>query len=613
MFGNFIFFIIALIIYATYQPVATPRFALGTTFVLFSLLLATYTISVRWYFEKITANIQAGAPLDKMAHRFDAGLKKFAVWALIVFAFELYGLNLPEFSNTIDLFNALPTLEALVFLSLFIIQMIVIWHAAYTARGLLFPGRMTKRAYITGQVSLNLPILLPWLALSALMDIISVLPFDTPRQFLLTPLGQAIYFVGFLLLTAIFAPAMIRILWRCQPLADNPDHRRITALSDRAGVEFAAILQWPLFGGRMLTAGVMGLVSRFRYLFVTDALLQLLTPEEVDSVIAHEIGHVKKKHLLFYLFFLGGYMLLSFSILDLIIYVMVYSRPVTVVMETIGQDRAGATTLLFTLATIVIFLVYFRYIFGFFMRNFERQADTYVYALFNSAVPLISTLKKIAYMSGQSADKPNWHHFSISERIGYLEKCETDRRWVDRQDRKIKKWVAIFTMAMVMVGIVGYQVNFGKMGQRLDQRFFESVLKKEIEKNPGRPELYRALADIYYNLERYSEAIKHYNLALDLSPADAEILNSLAWLYATCDNHALRSPRLALALSKQAVAISPQAHILDTLAESYYVTGKLENAIESARMALLVATENRSYFKDQLRKFRKVADKKNGL
>ncbi len=76
MFGNFIFFIIALIIYATYQPVATPRFALGTTLVLFSLLLAIYTISVRWYFEKITANIRAGAPLDKMAHRFDGGLKK---------------------------------------------------------------------------------------------------------------------------------------------------------------------------------------------------------------------------------------------------------------------------------------------------------------------------------------------------------------------------------------------------------------------------------------------------------------------------------------------------------------------------------------------------------
>jgi Zn-dependent protease with chaperone function len=613
MFGNFIFFIIALIIYATYQPVATPRFALGTTLVLFSLLLAIYTISIRKYFERITANIRAGAPADKMTHRFDVGLKKFAVWALIVFAFELYGLNLPGFLNTFDLFNTLPTLEALVFLSLFIIQMIIIWHAAYTPRDLLFPGRMTQKAYITGQVSLNLPILLPWIALSALMDMISVLPFDTPKQFLLTPLGQTLYFLGFLLLTAILAPAMIRIFWRCKPLADNPDHRRIAALSDRAGVKFAAILQWPLFGGRMLTAGVMGLVSRFRYLLVTKALLQLLTPEEVDSVIAHEIGHVKKKHLYFYLFFLGGYMLLSFSILDLIIYVIVYSRPVTVIMETIGQDRTGATTLLFSLTSIVLFLVYFRYIFGFFMRNFERQADTYVYTLFNSAEPLISTLRKIAYLSGQPADKPNWHHFSIGQRIGYLEKCETDRRWVGRQDRKIKKWLTIFTVAMVMVGIIGYQVNFGKMGQRLNQHYFESVLKKEVEKNPSRPELYRALADIYYNLKRYSEAIKHYNVALDLSPADPEVLNSLAWLYATCDNQGLRSPRLALALAKQAVAISPRAHILDTLAESYYINGKLENAIESARMALVVATENRSYFKDQLSRFRKAADKRNGL
>ena len=31
------------------------------------------------------------------------------------------------------------------------------------------------------------------------------------------------------------------------------------------------------------------------------------------------------------------------------------------------------------------------------MRNFERQADTYAYAFFNSAKPLISTFEKIGF------------------------------------------------------------------------------------------------------------------------------------------------------------------------------------------------------------------------
>ena len=73
------------------------------------------------------------------------------------------------------------------------------------------------------------------------------------------------------------------------------------------------------------------------------------------------------------------------------------------------------------------------------MRNFERQADTHVYALFDSSKPLIATLKKIAVASGQPPDKPDWHHFSIKERIDFLQRCETDKTWITRQNRKIIK------------------------------------------------------------------------------------------------------------------------------------------------------------------------------
>ena len=45
----------------------------------------------------------------------------------------------------------------------------------------------------------------------------------------------------------------------------------------------------------MITAAVMGLIKKFRYILVTQGLLQMLEPEEIDAVIAHEIGHVKKK------------------------------------------------------------------------------------------------------------------------------------------------------------------------------------------------------------------------------------------------------------------------------------------------------------------------------
>ena len=74
------------------------------------------------------------------------------------------------------------------------------------------------------------------------------------------------------IIVAILGPVLIQRFWRCRPLSPGPARERIEALCRRAGLSYNNILDWPLFGGRMITAGVMGLVGRFRYILVTDAL-----------------------------------------------------------------------------------------------------------------------------------------------------------------------------------------------------------------------------------------------------------------------------------------------------------------------------------------------------
>lgn len=96
---------------------------------------------------------------------------------------------------------------------------------------------------------------------------------------------------------------MIQKLWRCKPVEEGKKRSDIEAICKKAGVGFADILYWPIFGSRMITAGVMGLIKRFRYILVTKSLLSLLEPEEVEAVIAHEAGHIKRNHLVFYLLF----------------------------------------------------------------------------------------------------------------------------------------------------------------------------------------------------------------------------------------------------------------------------------------------------------------------
>ena len=401
----------------------------------------------------------------------------------------------------------------------------------------------------------------------------------------------------------IIGPLLIQKFWRCKPLEHGYDRKRITDLCKRADLEYADILYWPIFGGKMITAGVMGLIKKFRYILVTPSLLQLLDPAEIDAVIAHEIGHVKKNHLLFYLAFFVGYMLLSYVTLDLIIFTIIYAKPVYWLINKSGFSQTTVLSGISSVVIISLFLVYFRFIFGFFMRNFERQADTYVYALFDSGQPLISTLEKIAATSGQSADKPNWHHFSIQQRIDYLRKCETNSSWITRQDDKVKKSMGIYLVCLVLLGTLGYQLNIGTMGDRINSHLFEKAILNEIENDPDNANLYSMLGNIYYNAKNWSGTQDAWENSVALNPDNALVLNNLAWHYATCEDENYQDHFRALALAKLAIRLETSPHIWDTLAESYYVNGMYRDALEAGRKALERAAKKRSYYEDQIKKF----------
>ncbi|MBU4414864.1 MAG: tetratricopeptide repeat protein, partial [Proteobacteria bacterium] len=330
---------------------------------------------------------------------------------------------------------------------------------------------------------------------------------------------------------------------------------------------------------------------------------QYLDPEEMDAVIAHEIGHIKRKHLHFYLVFFIGYIFLSYAIFDLLIYFIIYADPVYRLISSVGINQDTMISAIFSLFIIIIFFIYFRYIFGYFMRNFERQADTYVYALFPSAKPLISTFKKIVTTTGQSPDRPNWHHFSIKERIEYLNLCEEDKTYIIRQDRKIKKSIAAYLVAIVIIGGIGYNLNYGETGRKLSNHFIEKILLREINKTPDNPYLYSNLGDLYYNINNYTETIKAYEKSIGLEPDNPHVLNNLAWLYAACDDKNLRNPERALHLALNAADLEESPHILDTLAESYYINGELEKAVSTELYALRIAKKERSYYENQLKKF----------
>ena len=605
MFGNFIYLIIALLIYTTYYPPDQPNFQAMDAALLALFLIVIFATFAWIQFRDIEKRIGRESFI-RLDHRFSSSLTRHSILAIGFFTCSIYGLNLTTYTARLPLVSLFPTLDGLICLCLFLLYMTIVWICAWFPYEKLYRNGISLRAYVSSQISFSIPVVLPWLLISGVSDILQALPFELPRKLLATSVGQILFFLFFLLAVAITGPAMIQKFWRCKPLEPGLVRQRIENLGRRAGFTFANILYWPVLGGRMITAGVMGLIRPFRYLLVTEALLEFLSPEEVDAVVAHEIGHVRKKHLQFYLFFFIGYMLISYTLFDVILIAILYIPQLFPLMEQVQGRQTTATSAFFSLGAILSFIIYFRYIFGYFMRNFERQADAFVFTLFSSSLPLVTTLEKIAMTSGQPANKPNWHHYSILERILFLRKCESDRSWISRHDRKIRRSIAVYLSGILLIGALGYTLNWGDTGKKLNAHLFEQVLLREIEKNPNNPVAYNVLGDTYVLRKNFEMARQAYEKTILLQPDNFSALNNLAWILATSEDEAFRNTRRAVLLAARAAELKPSAQILDTFAESLFRNGQPEEAIYIGEKALLMATGDCSYFEKQLDKFRQA-------
>jgi len=82
--------------------------------------------------------------------------------------------------------------------------------------------------------------------------------------------------------------------------------RSCRELAQRMGVRVRSFRSYPGRSERKATAVQLGVLPRLRYVLISDYLLDQLEPIEVDAVVAHELGHIRGRHLLLKLAAVAG-------------------------------------------------------------------------------------------------------------------------------------------------------------------------------------------------------------------------------------------------------------------------------------------------------------------
>lgn len=287
------------------------------------------------------------------------------------------------------------------------------------------------------QLCFLIPFAVPFLIYRILSDLAAFLLLNSLRQLLgiseNSDAESAIIFLCsllFMLVMIVFLPRLIVIAWRCRDLKDSLLRERLEALSKKAHFKHAGFKIWTIMQSSM-TAAIVGVASPFRYVMFTQKLLKRLTPEAIEAILAHEIGHCKRKHLLIYPIILFG-MLLTGACFSIFFYAPVLQY----FSSHVFNEGVVGLMVYFTLMAIIIGL-YFRIVFGYFSRIFERQADLHVFEVDLPAEHMIEALNEIAIASGGNEDAPSWHHYSIRQRIDFLKKAQHDPLAIRRHHLKV--------------------------------------------------------------------------------------------------------------------------------------------------------------------------------
>jgi len=225
-------------------------------------------------------------------------------------------------------------------------------------------------------------------------------------------------FMGLFIVLAQLAPVVLfPIFYKFEPLDNEELRRRLVVLSERAGTKVRGIYRWKLSEkSKKANAALTGLGAT-RRIILADTLLDNYSADEIEAVLAHELGHHVHRHILKSIFVQAGVTFLGFFLAN---WTLHYAVDHDIFHFDSMSDFANLP-LLALVSVILSFLL--MPALNAFSRFNERQADRYAFESIASIDPFVSSMNKLADQNLAERTPAKWvewffhSHPSISRRL----------------------------------------------------------------------------------------------------------------------------------------------------------------------------------------------------
>jgi STE24 endopeptidase len=231
-------------------------------------------------------------------------------------------------------------------------------------------------------------------------------------------------FMGLFIVLAQLAPVVLFPIFYKFEALDNEDlRRRLVVLSERAGTRVRGVYRWKLSEkSKKANAALTGLGAT-RRIILADTLLDNYTAEEIEAVLAHELGHHVHRHILKSIFVQAAITLFGFWAADWVLRYAVDHR-------TFRFDELSdfANLPLLALVSVVLSFLLMPALNAYSRFN-ERQADRYAFESISSVAPFITSMNKLAGQNLAERTPSKWVEWFFHSHPAISRRLQAAKEW----------------------------------------------------------------------------------------------------------------------------------------------------------------------------------------
>jgi len=256
------------------------------------------------------------------------------------------------------------------------------------------------------------------------LEVVYALLGAAPRTWWLWAAGAMLLFT---VLLSNLAPVLIfPLFYKYQPLEDEELARRLTRLAERAGAKVRGVYSFNMSSKTVAAnAALMGL-GNTRRIILGDTLLQHFSRDEIESVLAHELGHHVHRDILWGIAVQSALTLGGFWLADAVMRWGIAARGLDGLTDPAALPLFLLAMSLFGLVTMPLGNGWSRWR--------ESLADRYALQTTRNRTAFISAMTRLANQNLAEAQPPRWveillySHPSIQRRVAMAEQFPLEER-----------------------------------------------------------------------------------------------------------------------------------------------------------------------------------------